>query len=50
MRILGVVTSGRTIVAADVVELAPEPGMHHCDYTAAKLVYTIIGLMLRDTR
>lgn len=50
MRILDVVTRGRTIVAADVVELAPEPGMHHCDYTAAKLVYTIMGLMLRDLR
>ena len=50
MSILDVVTRGRTIIAADVVELAPEPGMHHCDYTAAKLVYTLLGLMLRSSR
>lgn len=34
----------RTIVAADVVELAPIPGQIASDFTAAKLAYKIIGL------
>ena len=32
-----------TIVGADVVELAPIPGLHACDFTAAKLAYKIIA-------
>ncbi len=34
----------RHIIGADVVELAPSPGLHHCSYTAAKLVYVLMGL------
>lgn len=41
------VVQGRTVLAADVVELAPVPGLHAPDFTAAKLVYTLMGL-LRD--
>ncbi|MFW5838002.1 MAG: agmatinase family protein, partial [Desulfovibrionaceae bacterium] len=37
----------RRIVSADVVELAPAPGLHGCDYLAAKLVYVIMGLVQR---
>ena len=37
-------THGRTIIGADVVELAPIELLHHCNYTAAKLTYTIMGL------
>ena len=32
------------VVAADVVELAPIPGLHHADFTVARLVYKLIGL------
>ncbi len=33
-----------TIVGADVTELAPLPGLHTCDFVAAKLVYKILSL------
>lgn len=35
-----------TIVAADVVELAPIKGLHACDFVAAKLVYKILSYAL----
>jgi agmatinase len=35
------------VVAADVVELAPVPGLHHADFTAASLVFWLIGLAVR---
>ena len=34
------------VVAADVVELAPYPGLHHADFTAAKLVHKCIALKM----
>ena len=37
-----------TVVAADVVELAPIPGLHHADFTVARLVYHLVGLAARD--
>ncbi|MCK6419202.1 MAG: agmatinase [Alphaproteobacteria bacterium] len=36
-----------TIVGADVNELAPQKGMHACDFLAAKLAYKILSLALR---
>jgi agmatinase len=39
-----------TIVGADVVELAPISGLHHCDYTAAALAYKIMSYALLGTR
>ncbi len=33
----------RTVVGADVVELAPQPGLHASDFLAARLVYKLIG-------
>jgi agmatinase len=39
-----------TIIGADVVELAPNPGLHHCDYTAAALAYKIMSYALTGTR
>jgi len=41
------VTQGRLLLGADVVELAPRPGQHASDFTAAKLVYKIMDLALR---
>ena len=35
---------GRTVIGADVVELAPRKELHHCSYTAAKLTYYLMGL------
>ncbi len=37
-------TSGRKIIGADVVELAPIAGLHHCSFTAAKLTHLLMGL------
>ena len=33
---------GRRLLAADVVELAPRSGLHACDFTAAKMAYTLM--------
>ena len=38
---------GRQVVGFDVVELAPLPGLHFADYTAARLVYHMMGIMQR---
>jgi agmatinase len=40
--------SGR-IVGGDVVELAPIPAMHHCDYTAASIAYKLMSYALSGT-
>jgi agmatinase len=40
------VCANRTVCGFDVVELAPIPTMHAPDFTAAKLVYKLIGLAL----
>jgi agmatinase len=44
IRLLRRIAAGRRIVGLDVVELAPIPGLHHADFTAAKLVHTLMGL------
>ena len=36
--------TGKEIVGFDVMELAPIAGLHFCDYTAARLVYRMIGM------
>ncbi len=33
------------VVAADLVELAPTPGLHHATFTVARLAYKLIGLV-----
>lgn len=38
---------GRQVLGFDVVELAPIPGLHFADYTAARLVYHIMGILQR---
>jgi len=38
-----------TIVGADLVELAPLPGLHACDYTAATLAYKLMSYALSGT-
>ncbi|MFC1844150.1 agmatinase [Thermodesulfobacteriota bacterium] len=46
--LLGKVAAGRNICGFDVVELAPSDGLHAADFTAAKLVYTLIGIISRS--
>lgn len=38
---------GRQVIGFDVVELAPAPGFHASDLTAAKLTYSIMGIISR---
>lgn len=48
MTLLEDVARTRRIVSADVVELAPIPGLHACDYLAAKLAHIVMGLVHRS--
>jgi|SRR5690554_2968211 len=43
-------SEGRTIIGFDVVELAPNSLVHHCEYTAAKLTYALMGLTAQRNR
>lgn len=44
-KFLKAVAQSRKIVAADIVELAPIPGLHAPDFLAAKLTYKLIGYL-----
>lgn len=46
MEILDAVCTQAEIVGADIVELAPRPGLHACDFLAAKLAYKILSYAL----
>lgn len=46
MEILQTVCAQADIVGADVVELAPQGGLHACDFLAAKLCYKILNFAL----
>ena len=50
MRLLERLFRTRRVVAADVVELAPIPGLVAPDFLAAKLVYKLIGFHARGRR
>jgi agmatinase len=50
MLLLDRIAAGRRVVGADVVELAPIPGLHHADFTAALLAHRLMGLMGMGTR
>ena len=41
---------GREIAGFDVVELAPIPGLHHADFTAAKLAHVLMALVVNTNR
>ena len=47
LRFLDAVFRRTRVVAADVVELAPIDGLHHADFTVARLVHHLIGLKVR---
>lgn len=42
--LLARIVAGRRVLGMDVVELAPIEGLHHADFTAAKLTHCIMGL------
>lgn len=44
--ILRAACTAGTVVGADIVELAPIPGLHACDFTAAKLAYKLLSYAL----
>lgn len=46
MQLLASAARGRRIVGFDVVELAPIPGLHACDFTAAELAHRLMALCL----
>lgn len=46
MDALAAVSKSANIVGADVVELAPQTGLHACDFLAAKLCYKIMSYAL----
>jgi len=50
INLLESLTEGRTIIGCDVVELAPNPLLHHGPYLVAKLVYHLMGLITRRNR
>jgi len=50
LRLLERVFRERNVVSADVVELAPIPGLHAPDFVVAKLVYKLIALHARHGR
>ncbi len=43
-RLLARVCAQARVVGADVVELCPQPGLHACDFLAAKLAYRLIAM------
>lgn len=45
--LLETVIGERQVVGFDVVELAPIPHLHHCAFTAARLVYNVMGFLDR---
>jgi agmatinase len=46
--ILRAASASGTIVGADIVELAPIPGLHACEFTAAKLAYKLLSYALYE--
>jgi len=50
LELLGKAVQGRRVIGFDVTELAPYPGLHAADFTAARLVYAIMGLILKAER
>lgn len=50
MRAIRLAAAGRRVLGLDVVELAPEPGMRHAEYAAARLTYMLMGAVQRSTR
>lgn len=50
MELLGKIASEREIIGADFVELAPIEGLHAADFTVARLIYNVMGLIARQPK
>lgn len=50
LRFLETLVSRADVVACDLVELAPAPGLHHADFTTARLAYKLIGMKAKAAR
>jgi agmatinase len=50
LRLLRAVARRRRIIACDLTELAPLPGLHAPDFLAARLAYKLIGYALEHER
>ncbi|HKK32218.1 MAG TPA: agmatinase [Desulfomicrobiaceae bacterium] len=50
MQALAESVAGRTVIGADVVELAPIAGEHVSDFAAARLVYNLLGMIQRNSK
>jgi agmatinase len=48
MQALSTVVRGRRVIGFDVVELAPVAGLHAPDYTVARLIYNLFGMISRN--
>lgn len=48
LKLIDDIAAARQIVGFDVVELAPMKGLHHPDYTAALLVYSLMAAAARS--
>lgn len=48
LELLDKIIMGRTVIGFDLVELAPIESLPHPDFTAAKLVYSIMGMITRN--
>lgn len=44
LRVLDELFRRADVVAADIVELAPTAGLHHCDFSVARLAHKMIGM------
>ncbi len=44
--LLNAVIGEKEIIGMDIVEFSPLPGLHHPQYTVARFIYKIIGLMM----
>lgn len=47
LRLIERIVSGRRVVGFDVVELCPQPGNPAPDFTAAKLIYKVMGYIIK---
>jgi agmatinase len=50
MHVLSSVIQGRRVIGCDVVELAPIGGLHASDYTVARLIYNLFGMIGRNSQ
>lgn len=50
LKLLNSCVKNRTVIGFDVVEFAPIPSLHFADYTIAKLIYLMMGIIEREAK